>query len=75
MPSLMFSMFIDKSKVVFSAGLQNPGINADIGPFNTDTILKYRKVFTNIGNAYSPNTGTASELYAQLKSVCASVLC
>uniref|UniRef100_H3DFF2 C1q domain-containing protein n=1 Tax=Tetraodon nigroviridis TaxID=99883 RepID=H3DFF2_TETNG len=42
------------SKVAFYAALSNVG---HIGPFNTDIILKYEKVFTNVGQAYDRNTG------------------
>ncbi|XP_042366680.1 heavy metal-binding protein HIP-like [Plectropomus leopardus] len=44
----------DRPKVAFSVGLTDAG---SIGTFNTDITLKFSKVFTNIGQAYSPTTG------------------
>ncbi|XP_038582543.1 uncharacterized protein LOC119908759 isoform X2 [Micropterus salmoides] len=44
----------DRPKVAFSVGLTDAG---QVGPFNTDITLKFSKVFTNIGQAYSPTTG------------------
>ncbi|XP_062273496.1 complement C1q-like protein 2 [Scomber scombrus] len=44
----------DRPKVAFSLGLTDDG---RIGPFNTDITLKFSKVFTNFGQAYSPTTG------------------
>ncbi|XP_053181458.1 heavy metal-binding protein HIP-like [Scomber japonicus] len=44
----------DQPKVAFSVGLTDDG---QVGPFMTDITLKFSKVFTNFGQAYSPTTG------------------
>ncbi|XP_055021860.1 uncharacterized protein LOC110154539 [Boleophthalmus pectinirostris] len=44
------------SQVAFSASLVASG-EVILGPFNTHTNLVFRHVVSNIGNAYSPNTG------------------
>ncbi|XP_027144037.1 uncharacterized protein LOC113747686 [Larimichthys crocea] len=43
-------------QVAFSASLSASG-SALLGPFNTHTLLVFRHVVANIGNAYNPNTG------------------
>uniref|UniRef100_A0A3B5R6Y6 Cerebellin-1-like n=1 Tax=Xiphophorus maculatus TaxID=8083 RepID=A0A3B5R6Y6_XIPMA len=43
-----------KGKVSFSAATGGSG---SIGPFNTDTIIIYRKLIINVGNAYNQHTG------------------
>ncbi|KAK9956060.1 hypothetical protein ABG768_013816 [Culter alburnus] len=44
----------DKPKVSFSAGL---GLKDFFGPVNADTTLIYKKIFTNVGDAYKQDTG------------------
>ncbi|XP_018542320.1 complement C1q tumor necrosis factor-related protein 3 [Lates calcarifer] len=46
-----------KYQVAFSASLITTTEWTHHGPFNTDTKLVFRKVTTNIGEAYDPNTG------------------
>ncbi|XP_073729253.1 complement C1q-like protein 3 [Misgurnus anguillicaudatus] len=43
-------------KIAFSAGLLASG-SGHTGPLNYQKTLVYKKVFTNIGNAYDSNTG------------------
>lgn len=45
-----------RRQLAFSVGLTDSGY---VGPFQTEITLVYEKVFTNIGNGYDPNSGTA----------------
>ncbi|XP_016303778.1 complement C1q-like protein 2 [Sinocyclocheilus anshuiensis] len=46
----------EAKKVAFSAGLLESGTGYT-GPIDTPKTLVYKKVFSNIGGAYDPNTG------------------
>uniref|UniRef100_A0A3B5LJB4 C1q domain-containing protein n=1 Tax=Xiphophorus couchianus TaxID=32473 RepID=A0A3B5LJB4_9TELE len=48
--------FIQLNRVAFSASLMDSG-GGDVGPFNAQTDLVFKRVIANIGNAYNPNTG------------------
>ncbi|XP_073348924.1 uncharacterized protein [Pagrus major] len=48
------SLIEESAKVAFYAALTDSG---GVGPYNTPTVLKFSKVFTNVGGAYSPTTG------------------
>uniref|UniRef100_A0A8C2ZFD1 Cerebellin 17 n=1 Tax=Cyclopterus lumpus TaxID=8103 RepID=A0A8C2ZFD1_CYCLU len=52
--SLVNFLLSKKPKVAFYTALTDAGY---VGPNSADITLKYSKVFTNIGNAYSPATG------------------
>uniref|UniRef100_A0A3Q3KGB5 C1q domain-containing protein n=1 Tax=Monopterus albus TaxID=43700 RepID=A0A3Q3KGB5_MONAL len=53
----VFSLnFLSVQQVAFSASLSAQGA-LTLGPFGTPTILIFKHVVTNIGNAYNPNTG------------------
>ncbi|KAG9271731.1 complement C1q-like protein 2, partial [Astyanax mexicanus] len=47
-----------KPNVAFSASLFGEG-GQTLGGYNSEVVLKFQKVFVNIGHAYNPSTGTA----------------
>uniref|UniRef100_A0A3B1ICL8 C1q domain-containing protein n=1 Tax=Astyanax mexicanus TaxID=7994 RepID=A0A3B1ICL8_ASTMX len=51
---IFFFFLTDTPKVAFSFG---SGVSGNLGPFDVETIVVFRKEFINIGNAYSPITG------------------
>ncbi|XP_068193597.1 complement C1q-like protein 2 [Antennarius striatus] len=50
-----------KPQVAFSAALRDSG-SGNIGPFNTPTPLRYKRIFSNIGSNYNPSTGIFTAL-------------
>ncbi|XP_038136098.1 cerebellin-1-like [Cyprinodon tularosa] len=48
---------VNRSQVAFSAALYDTEDWTDPGPYISDTTLQFKKVKTNIGNAYCPDTG------------------
>uniref|UniRef100_A0A3B3WUD2 C1q domain-containing protein n=1 Tax=Poecilia mexicana TaxID=48701 RepID=A0A3B3WUD2_9TELE len=48
---------VSGKQVAFSASVFAGGAQGYVGPFNTDTVLVFRHVATNTGNAYNPHTG------------------
>uniref|UniRef100_A0A3B5LS15 C1q domain-containing protein n=1 Tax=Xiphophorus couchianus TaxID=32473 RepID=A0A3B5LS15_9TELE len=51
---------VSAKQVAFSASVFTGGAQGYVGPFDTETVLVFRNVLTNIGNAYNPHTGTFS---------------
>ncbi|XP_012706920.2 cerebellin-1 isoform X3 [Fundulus heteroclitus] len=48
---------VARTQVAFSAALVNSTTWTDVGPFNRYKTLEFKRVITNIGNAYNPDTG------------------
>ncbi|KAI2644997.1 Complement C1q-like protein 4 [Labeo rohita] len=47
---------INDREIAFSTALLETSTQ-NVGPYTTDITLNYKVVFTNVGNAYNPNTG------------------
>uniref|UniRef100_A0A3P8TPY4 C1q domain-containing protein n=1 Tax=Amphiprion percula TaxID=161767 RepID=A0A3P8TPY4_AMPPE len=45
------------AQVAFSASLHTSLDRIDLGPYDTNTTLQFKRVVTNIGNAYDEDTG------------------
>lgn len=53
---MQFLISPGNTKVAFSVSLYDHG-KGDTGPFSDDKILVFKRVLTNLGDAYDPNTG------------------
>ena len=62
-----------RPQVAFSASISTPP-QENLGPFANETKLVFNKVLTNIGDAYSPDTGLSVRLTTSLRlPVCVAV--
>lgn len=50
-------------QVAFSAALLETQEWTDVGPFDADKTLEFKKVVTNVGNGYNPETGMAQRVF------------
>ena len=64
-------LLADRPKMAFSFA---SGLNGNLGPLSSDTILVFRKEITNIGNAFSKITGNCTVISETLIGLSGLVL-